>query len=107
MPHHTVILNYSTNGFKPNPDPLRVRQGDTISFQLGVAPPNSKLKIKMRDPDFFSAGVVDNSQTRIEVLRAASTKYHCQLLDGQGKQLADSQENTPGGSAGGGIEPEG
>ena len=106
MPHHTVTLNYGANGFKASPDPVRVRQGDTISFQLGVAPPNSKLKIKMRDPDFFSAGAVDNSAARIEVRRAASTKYHCQLLDSQNNPLAESQENAPGGSAGGGIEPE-
>ena len=103
MTHHTLILNYGPDGFKPSRDPLPVRQGDTISFKLGPnAPPNSKLKIKMRDPSFFSAGEVNDSQTRIEVLRAASTKYHCQLLDNQGNVLKESNENTPGG----GIEPE-
>ncbi|MDQ6700332.1 MAG: hypothetical protein M3Z36_09110 [Acidobacteriota bacterium] len=107
MPHHTVTLNYGSNGFKASPDPVRVRPGDTISFQLEAAPPKSKLKVKMHDPAFFSAGEVDNSQARIEVLRAASTKYHCQLFDSHGKQLGESHENTPGGSTGGGIEPEG
>lgn len=106
MAHHTLTLNYGTDGFKPSTDPLRVREGDTISFHLGTAPPNSKLKVKMRDPALFSSGEVDNSQTRIEVIRAASTTYHCQLLDHQGNVLKESNENAPGGGTGGGIEPD-
>lgn len=102
MPHHTVTLNYGAQGFKPDRDPLLVRQGDTISFQLGDAPPNSKFHIRMRDPDLFSAAEVRDDQTRVQVRQAASTKYHCRLLDNNGTVLAESTENQPGG----GIEPD-
>jgi hypothetical protein len=102
MTHHTLTLNYSPEGFKPDRDPLPVKQGDTISFRLGVAPPNSKFKIRMHNPQLFSTGEVDNQNTRVEVLQAASTKYHCQLLDAQGHVVSESSETQPGG----GIEPD-
>lgn len=101
MSHRPVTLNYTADGFKPDPDPVLVREGDTISFALGVAPPNSKFKIKM-DPDLFSVGEVHDKHTRVEVLRAASTTYHCQLLDQHDRVLDESTEKRPGG----GIEPD-
>jgi hypothetical protein len=102
MAHHTITLNYGKDGFKPDRDPLPVRKGDTISFQLGVAPPNSKFNIKMQDPQLFSVGEVNDGHTKVEVRQAASTKYHCKLLDAGGKVLSESGENKPGG----GIEPD-
>ena len=101
MAHHTVTLNYQS-GFQADPDPVRVRQGDTLSFQLGAVPPNSKFTVKMQDPNLFSTGGVHDSQTKVEVRRAVSTKYHCQLLDHNGKVVAESSEHKPGG----GIEPD-
>ena len=111
MAHHTVTLNYQVDTvtrpripgvFKAVPDPVRVRPGDTLSFKLGVAPPNSTFKVKIQGSGLVSPDEVHDSLTKVTVHRAASTKYHCQLLDSTGKVVAESTENTPGG----GIEPE-
>src|ERR1022692_4864813 len=63
----------------PDTDPLLVKTGDTISFQLGIAPAKSKFKITMSDPRFFSAAEVADSSTTITVVEAAITTYNCQL----------------------------
>jgi hypothetical protein len=102
MSHHTVTLNYGARGFRPDMDQLAVKQGDTISFQLGVAPPNSTFKITMNDPQFFSAAEVKDSQTTITVLQAAPTTYRCQLFDSGNNLLFESGEHAPGG----GIRPD-
>ena len=98
MRHHTLTLNYdTTHGFKADTDPLPVKPGDTISFQLGSAPSQSRFKITMNDPQFFSAGEVHDSHTQITVLQAVPTTYHCQLLDQSNKILFQSSEHQPGG----------
>lgn len=102
MPHHTITLNYDEAGFRPNTEVLPVKEGDTISFQLGVAPPNSTFKITMKDPEFFSAGNVTDSNTRITVIRAASTTYQCQLFDSDHHLLVESGKSHPGG----GVRPD-
>jgi hypothetical protein len=95
MSHHQLTLNYDAlSHFRPDIDMLPVQTGDTISFQLGAAPPNSTFKITMNDPRFFSAAVVTDSNTRITVIEAAETSYGCQLFDSHGKLL--SLEGQPG-----------
>ena len=95
MVHHKLTLNYLADGdFRPGTDVLRVNTGDTIFFQLGTAPPRSKFKITMNDPQFFSAAEVTDSQTSITVVKAASTSFLCQLFDAGGKLL--SREGQPG-----------
>lgn len=94
MAHHTLTLNWNTESFRPDTDVLQVKTGDTISFHLGTAPPNSKFKITMNDPQFFSAAEVKDSHTRITVVKAASTSYRCQLFDAGGNLL--SREGQPG-----------
>jgi hypothetical protein len=81
MAHHTLTLHWGPDGFRPDTAVLAVKTGDTMSFQLGTAPPNSKFKITMNDPQFFSAAEVKDSYTRITVVKAASTSYRCQLFD--------------------------
>lgn len=99
MQHHTVTLNYGAGGFLPDTDQSAVRQGDTISFQLGTAPPGSTFKINMKDPQLFSQAEVTDSQTRITVEQEAVTTYLCQLFDSSNNLL--SWKDQPGG----GIRP--
>ena len=98
MTHHTLTLNYGPEGFRPDTDVLPVNTGDTISFQLGIAPPKSTFLITM-DPRFFSAKEMNDSSTRVEVLKAASTTYSCQLFDEAGRLL------SPKDQAGAGTRP--
>jgi hypothetical protein len=99
MAHHTLTLNWDTESFRPSTDVLRVKTGDTISFRLGTAPAQSKFKITMSNPQFFSAAEVTDSHTSITVVKAASTSYRCQLFDAGGKLL--SREDQAGAS----VEP--
>jgi len=101
MATHTVTLTYGPNGFQPDPDPLLVKSGDTISFQLGVAPPSCTFKITMNDPRYFSAAEASNSSPSLTVVAAAVTTYGCQLLDAGGNLLSGSGQ--PGG--GGHVRP--
>jgi hypothetical protein len=94
MAHHTLTLNYGPEGFRPDTDVLPVNTGDTISFQLGKAPPKSTFLITM-DPKFFSAKEVRDSSTRVKVREAAITTYSCQLFDEAGELL--SAKGQPGG----------
>ena len=99
MKHHTITVNYSADGFKADPDPLRVNHTDTVSFQLGAAPPNSKFKITMNEPQLFSAKEVTDSQTSITLIKPIEVKttYHCQLLDSAGTIVAQTSGHQPGG----------
>ncbi len=94
MTHHTLTLNWGSGSFRPDKDVLRIQSGDTFSFQLGTAPPNSKFKITMNDPEFFSAAEAKDSSTSITVIQAISTSYRCQLFDAAGNLL--SKEGQPG-----------
>jgi hypothetical protein len=98
MAHHTLTLNYSPNGFKPDTDVLPVETGDTISFRLGIAPPKSTFLITM-DKQYFSPQEVKDSGTKVTVVEAASTTYSCQLFDELGGLL------SPKDQAGAGTRP--
>jgi hypothetical protein len=85
MAHHTLTLNYLPDGdFRPGTDVLGVETGDTISFKLGTAPPKSTFLITL-DPKLFSPAEVKDSQTKVTVVKAAHTRYQCQLCDESGK----------------------
>jgi hypothetical protein len=96
MPTHTVTLNWGPAGFRPDMDPLFVETGDTISFQLGAAPPNSTFKITMKDRRFFAPAEVADSHTSISVVKAEHTTYDCQLLDANGGSIALSSDDQGG-----------
>ena len=98
MAHHTVTLNWGDGRFQPDTDVLPVDTGDTISFQLGAAPPKSTFLITM-DPQFFSPAEVKVSDTEVTVVEAASTSYRCQLFDEFGNPLSSEDQ------AGGGTRP--
>jgi hypothetical protein len=101
MAHHTLTLNYSSNGdFQPDKDVLPVNTGDTISFQLGTAPPNSKFKITANDPAFFTPAESSDSSTKVRVVEAVSATFRCQLFDADGKIL------NRAGQAGLHVEPD-
>jgi hypothetical protein len=99
MTHHTVTLNWGSDGFHPDTAVLPVYTGDTISFQLGAAPPQSKFKITMNDPEFFSPAEAQDSQTNITVLKAAATTYRCELFDAANNLLSSADQG------GGGVRP--
>ena len=97
MAHHTLTLNYGADGsFRPDKDDLPVMTGDTISFQLGTAPPSSRFKITMSDPTLFSPAEVTDSKTQVKVVKAAKATYACQLFDHAGDLL--NWEGHAGGS---------
>jgi hypothetical protein len=97
MAHHQLTLNYDElHQFRPDKDMLPVQTGDTISFQLGTAPPESTFKITMNEPQYFSAAEVKDSDTSITVVKAADTSYRCQLFDSGGILL--SRAGQPGAS---------
>ena|ERR1035441_2227796 len=95
MAHHTLTLNYGPDGgFQPDKDVLTVKAGDTISFHLGSAPPNSRFKITAKNPAFFSPAEVDNSSTKVTVVKAAASTFSCQVFGADGTLL--SREHQPG-----------
>ena len=96
MANHTVTLNWISGGLKPDTDPLLVKAGDTISFQLGSAPPDSKLRVKMNAPGVFSPAEVTDSYTTLTVIEAAITTYACELSDAVGGPLFASAEGEGG-----------
>lgn len=102
MANHTVQLNYASLGFTPNPNPIQVQVGDTISFRLGNGPANGKIRITFKHPEFFSAAQFLDGDSDIHVTKNLTpTTYHCELLlDGQ--VVAQSKKG-----AGGDIVPGG
>lgn len=96
MAHHTITLNYGSAGFHPDQDDLPVSTGDTISFQLGVAPPQSTFKITMNDQQSFSPSESQDSETQIHVVKAVASSYRCQLFDASNTLI--SHESQGGGS---------
>jgi hypothetical protein len=100
MADHTLTLNYDGTAFKPDVDPLPVKLGDTVTFKLGTAPAGSRFTITMKEPQFFSADVADDSAPKITVKMAllSLTTYHCRLLNSDGTVVASSSE-------GGGMKP--
>ena len=87
MAHHTIKLNYGADGvFQPDKVELQVDKGDTISFQLGTAPPDSTFKITATDPATFSPAEITDSSTRVTV--AEALKFRCQLFDAAGRLLS-------------------
>ncbi len=107
MTHHLVTLNYGPAGFRPDADMLTVSSGDTISFQLGTAPPNSRFKITMSAPENFSPAQAEDSQTRITVIKAVETTYRCQLFDASNQLLSRADQAGAGVRPGDGLLPEG
>ena len=101
MADHTVQLNYTSDGFKPTPNPLKVKPGQTITFRLRTGPANGKILITFNDPQFFSAAQFHEGDGDIHVTaNPTPTTYECELLvDGQ--VVAQS-----GWHAGGGIVPD-
>jgi len=117
MADHNVRLNYAPTGQPPPNDitfapdaannPIRVRLGHTISFRLGVGPPNGKVRVTFAQPQFFSTakpdfqqtGRVDDGDGDVRVIAAlppgSRTTYHCELLV-NGVVTAQSQENAGG-----------
>jgi hypothetical protein len=89
MAHHTLTLNYGPDwSFQPDKDVLPVKKGDTISFQLGVAPPDSRFKITTNDPASFSPAEVSDSRTKVTVVKAVNSAFRCQLFDSAGNLLS-------------------
>jgi hypothetical protein len=94
MTHHTLTLNYGPDGvFRPDKDVLPVNKGDTISFRLGTAPPDSKFKITANDPEFFSPAETTDSSTKVTVVEALKSSFRCQLFDPAGNLLSRQDQD--------------
>jgi len=85
MADHTVQLNYTSDGFTPTPNPIKVTPGQTITFRLRTGPASGKIRITFLDPQFFSAAQFHDGDGDIHVIaKPTPTTYHCELLvDGQ------------------------
>jgi hypothetical protein len=92
--HHTLTFNWSTKGLQPDKPVLQVETGDTISFQLGTAPPGSTFRITAKDREFFSPPEVTDSSTKVKVVEAVKSSFRCELFDAGGNPL--SREGDPG-----------
>ena len=114
MADHNVTLNYIATGsgvqFVPDRNPITVRPGQTIGFQLGIGPADGKIRITFADPHFFSAanphfqstGRFNDGDGEVRVVAVPNhTTYRCELLI-NGVVRAQSAEN-----AGGDIIPDG
>ena len=111
MPDHNVTLNYTPGNpqnsavFAPVPNPIRVHAGQTIAFQLGIGPPNAKIRLTFADPalfstsdpSFHSSGRFNDGDGDVTVLASPAdrTTYRCELLVG-GVVHAASSENAGG-----------
>src|SRR5579862_7670216 len=95
---HLVKLTYANDGLKPDPDPVLVRVGDTLTFEL-VSPASGEVTITMDDPRLFSAPGFQKGDPPIRVNTAVRTTYSC-ALKVNGVVVASTS-----GKAGGSIDP--
>ena len=95
---HIVKLTYASDGFKPDPDPVLVRVGDTLTFEL-VSPANGEMTITMDEPHLFSAPGFRVGNPPVRVNTAVRTTYSCELKV-NGVVVA-----TASGKNGGSIDP--
>ena len=100
MAHHILTLDYQeapTPKFTASPDPLDVKQGDTIAFKLAKQG-NRSFKVTM-DEKFFKPREINDSTTPTTVIAALkdNTMYQCELFDSAGKSLFQSSNKQPGG----------
>src|SRR5262249_37131888 len=119
MTEHQVTLIYDETQqrrFTPNPDPITVKEGDTIVFTGnitgvitgGTAPSDTTFKVTM-DQALFKPSEVDFSPktksspitVQSNVLKK-STIYHCELRKIGGVLL---DETKTAGQQGGGTQP--
>ena len=106
MADHDVSLMYTKTGFQATPETIKVRPGQTIAFALAPGSMSGTIRIKFADRKFFGAstphfqedGVFHGGEGDIRVTArpSARTTYHCELLDEQGKVIAQSKENQGG-----------
>ena len=91
----TVRLTYVNGVVQPDPNPVLVEVGDTLTFEL-VSPPDGEVTITMANPELFSAGTFKKGQLPVRVNTAKSTTYACELrVNGS---VVPQKAGTPGGS---------
>ena len=78
---HSVKLTYVNGAVTPDPNPVLVRPGDTLGFEL-VSPVEGEVTITMDEPEFFSHARFTKGNTPIRVNQAARTTYTCELKVG-------------------------
>jgi hypothetical protein len=104
-PDHVVTLNYAgpPPTFTADPPSVKVnKNGETISFKLGVGPPNGKVRVTFSSGDRgrFSRPVFNDGDAPVTVQGKGAghkTTYRCELLV-DGKVVAASAD------AGGEVE---
>lgn len=95
---HPVTLNYTADGLMPEPALIFVRDGQTIAFQLGTAPPDSSFRVTFSDARHLSSPVYEQGDPPIVVQGqlTARVTFDCELIP--------DPEDRPGRGAGGAIE---
>jgi len=107
MADHNVSLMYTKSGFQATPETIKVRPGQTIAFGLAPGSMTGKIRIRFADRTFFATsrehfkqdGIFHDGEGPVKVTAPlpGRTTYQCELLDDQGKVIAESKENQGGG----------
>lgn len=100
MAHHSIVLNYTPQGFLADPDNIAVEPEDTVSFQLGVGPSDGKIRVRFRDPNFFSRSEFLNGELPVRLQGAGPRHLHydCHLF------VNGVEVQQPAAPPGGGLE---
>src|SRR5215469_7620738 len=77
----SVKLTYVNGSLMPTPDPVLVRAGDTLAFEL-VSPADGEVTVTMDQPQFFSRTNFRKGNDPIRVIQAVHTTYTCELQVG-------------------------
>jgi hypothetical protein len=73
-----VSLTYERGWFGAEPDPVKVRKGDTLSFTYTTDLSDPKIEIKL-DKEFFEPATFKNGDPPVTVIKTGYSEYHCQF----------------------------
>jgi uncharacterized protein YjdB len=107
MAEVVVKLNYTpVNGkqaFVPDVNPLKVKRGDAVQFQLGNAPAGAEFQLRFNKPSLYksahnrvqNSGLHQSGDGDLQIVgKSGDDKYVCRLFQ-NGKELPT--EENPGG----------
>lgn len=85
---HLVTLNYTEDGLSPEPNPLCIKAGQTVAFQLGSAPEGSSFRITFNDPECCSMPVYQPGDLPVVMQPPQSGRIHydCDLITPAGEE---------------------
>lgn len=100
-----VNLTYEGGWFAPDPDPVKVRKGDTLSFTCTTDLTGPKMEITL-DKEFFSPATFKNGDPPVRVIKTGYSEYQCQF-SGTSPSGSHIIWKSVTGSEGGSCDPRG